>query len=79
LRFAQGNGRLDVAYALPLGVTSAKISLVDMQGVQVASSSLSGAGQQLATLDTRNLQSGLYSLQVRHGNLVRAAAVTLLK
>jgi hypothetical protein len=79
LRMLQGNGRLDVAYLMPSGVTDASISLVDMAGAKMAGATLSGKGELHASLDTRNLRSGVYSLQLRHSGVVRALPVTLLK
>ena len=79
LRMHQAAGRLDVDFDLPAGVSTARVSLVDMTGAVVKSQNLSGMGQQIASLDTRGLRSGLYSLQVRHGDVVRGLAVTLLK
>jgi hypothetical protein len=40
---------------------------------------LTGKGLQVASLDTRTLRSGIYSLQVRQGDVVRGVPVTILK
>ena len=45
----------------------------------VASQNVSGKGLQLTSLDTHSLRSGIYSLQVRQGDVVRGAPVSLLK
>lgn len=79
LRMAQSAGRLDVSFDLLPGVSQAKVSLVDLKGAVVASQTVSGKGQQLTSLNTRDLQSGVYSLQVRQGDVVRGARVSLLK
>lgn len=79
LKMHTAAGRLDVSFDLPSGVRDAKVSLVDMKGAVVASRSLVGKGSIQASLDTRNLRSGVYSLQVSHGDVVRSAAVTLLQ
>jgi hypothetical protein len=79
LRMVQANGRLNVAFDMPAGVTEAQVNLLDMKGAVVATHDLSGKGLQQASLETRSLNSGIYSLQVRHGNVVRAMPVTLLK
>jgi hypothetical protein len=79
LRMVQANGRLNVAFDMPAGVTKAQVNLLDMKGAVVASHDLSGKGLQQASLETRSLNSGVYSLQVRHGDVVRAMPVTLLK
>jgi hypothetical protein len=79
MRLAQSAGRLDVSFDLLPGVSNAKVSLVDLKGAVVASRTVSGKGLQLTSLDTRNLQSGIYSLQVRQGDVVRGAPVSLLK
>ncbi len=75
----QANGRLDVAFEMAAGIANAKVSLADMKGVTVASQTVSGKGLQNAGLDTRNLRSGLYTLQIRQGDVVRGMQVTLLK
>jgi hypothetical protein len=78
-RMHQADGRLDVAFELAAGIANAKVSLVDMKGSVVASRTVSGKGPQTAALETRNLRSGLYTLQIRQGNVVRGMQVTLLK
>jgi hypothetical protein len=79
IRAHQADGRLDVAFDLASGVNNAKVSLVDMRGSVVASRTVSGKGAMVAPLETRALNSGLYTLQVRQGDVVRAMQVTLLK
>ncbi len=76
LKMHNAAGRLNVSFDLPAGVRDAKVSLVDMKGAVVASRSLEG---NQASLDTRNLRSGVYSLKVSYGDVVRSAAVTLLQ
>jgi len=79
LRAHQADGRLDVAFDLAAGIANAKVSLLDMKGAVVASRNVSGQGIMIAPLETRNLNSGLYTVQVRQGDVVRAMQVTLLK
>jgi Carbohydrate binding domain (family 11) len=79
LRAHQADGRLDVAFELAAGVNHAKVSLLDMRGAVVASRTVSGKGAMVAPLETRALHSGLYTVEVRQGNVVRALQVTLLK
>jgi hypothetical protein len=78
-RMHQADGRLDVAFEMASGIAKAKVSLVDMKGSVVASQTVSGKGAQVAGLETRNLRSGLYTLQIRQGDVVRGMQVTLLK
>jgi len=80
LRMSQAAGRLDVTFDLAAGESGAKITLVDLKGHQVApAQNLAGKGLQVASLDTHNLRSGIYSLQVRQGDVVRGVPVTILK
>jgi hypothetical protein len=79
MRMTQSAGRLDVSFDLVPGVSNANVSLVDLKGAVVASRTVSGKGLQLTSLDTRNLHSGIYSLQIRQGDVVRGAPVSLLK
>jgi len=80
LRMAQTAGRLDVTFDLAAGETGAKLTLIDLKGHQVApAQSLTGKGLQVASLDTHTLRSGIYSLQVRQGDVVRGVPVTILK
>lgn len=79
LKLQQAAGRLDVAFDMPAGLRDAQVSLIDLKGAVVLSRGISGSGLQKASLDTRGLRSGLYSLQVKQGSLVRGAAVTILR
>jgi hypothetical protein len=80
LRMSQAAGRLDVTFDLAAGESAAKFTLVDLKGHQVAPAmNLTGKGLQVASLDTRTLRSGIYSLQVRQGDVVRGVPVTILK
>ena len=79
LRMSQVAGGIQVAYTLPAGADGAVLRLIDLKGSVAASRSLSGKGLLQATLDTQDLHSGLYTLQVRHGKVSESAPVTLLK
>lgn len=79
LRMTQVAGRLQVGFDLPAGVNAAQVTLTDLKGAVVASRSLTGTGAVQTGLDVGSLRSGLYSLQVRHGQVVRSTPVTLLK
>jgi len=69
-----------VTFDLAAGETGAKLTLIDLKGHQVApAQSLTGKGLQVASLDTHTLRSGIYSLQVRQGDVVRGVPVTILK
>lgn len=79
MKLSQAVGRLNVDFNIPGAAKAAQVSLVDLKGAVAASQSLTGNGSLQASLDTRGLRSGLYTLHVRRGNVVRSAAVTLLK
>jgi hypothetical protein len=79
LQLQQAAGRLDVAFDMPAGLREAEIRLLDLKGAVVLSRAVVGNGQLKASLDTRALRNGLYSLQVKQGGLVRGAAVTILR
>lgn len=76
IRMHQAAGRLEVAYDLPAGIRQADVSLIDLKGSVVAGGLQAG---DRASLDVSGLRSGVYSLQVRHGKVVRSLPVTLLK
>jgi len=80
LQMSQTAGRLNVSFDLASGESAAKLSLIDLKGGVVApSQTLTGKGLQAVSLDTRNLRSGIYSLQIRQGEVVRGVPVTILK
>ncbi|MEO7957097.1 MAG: hypothetical protein ABIW76_10460, partial [Fibrobacteria bacterium] len=79
LRLSQVSGRVQVSYKLPAGVDAAEFSIADMKGAIVASRPMKGKGTLETTMNTQDLRSGLYVMQVRHGGLAASQPFTLLK
>jgi len=79
LKMAQVAGRIQVAYALPAGVETAELNILDMKGSVVESRNLSRKELLQASVDTKGMRSGLYVLQVRSAKSVGSMPFTLLK
>lgn len=78
--FAVSQGFHQVQIGLRMGdkLETAQVRMMDMKGHVVASSKFEGKGLQSLSLNTQNLKSGVYSVQVKVGERMLSAPVTLL-
>jgi Carbohydrate binding domain (family 11) len=74
----QGFNQVHVGLRLGNKLESAQIRMVDMKGHVVASEKVEGMGPQSYSIKTQSLKSGVYTVQVKVGDRVMSAPVTLL-
>ncbi len=76
LLLTQGSDGIHLNYPLPDGVTSVGIRLLNLQGAVVANRNVAAHGTLQTDLNTRGLQNGIYTLQLRLGNSAKQVVNT---